>query len=1526
MDNADNPEESKIQANTNSVAVDNVSIGGSIEGTFIAGSHNVVGFTSDQVSALITQISTTFQVKPFDGRCPYKGLDVFEEEDADLFFGREKLVDDLVGRVKGSRTVFITGPSGSGKSSLVRAGLIHTLKHGQIKNSERWLYATLKPGREPIAELARVASILAGSTNAEDEIRAKAMKDQTIFARWCDISLKEGRDKRVVLFIDQFEEVFTQINAEAERIAFLNLLTHAANTENGRVIVLFSMRSDFVSNCASYPDLNALLNKQFIQIGAMQPGELVSAIALPALRVGLRIDPDLVAQIVNDMEGEPGALPLMQFALKDLFDSQQVRGGVIELTRSDYLHHGGIHKALERHADSSFQKLDEREKELARSIFGGLIEIGRGTQDTRRTALFDELIPANAKAEEVEAIMRKLADARLITTDEQAGKDTVTISHEKLIDAWPWLNRLVNENRDVIALQNEITSDAKEWQDRHRDASYLYTGARLIKAREELAAKKLVLTELAEEFVITAQARQRRGQVVAISGVAILIGLLVFAVIFFSRLSTQNAQTAAAAQAASTSAVAQQLIAQAANTKSAASEQQAIEAQADLTSNLNETTIRFRKARNQSLSAQSEQINKDSPSASILLALEAIKLNQEAKEPVTYEAYQALRDALANTQGIPVEGNSEAVLAMQYSKDGHWFATGGRDGLLRVWDTKQSQVAGTPALTFDCNQGEVQELFFSEDGSRLTSRGSNKTICVWDMSTPDPTQTVRQLEVDLPALDTFTASPDGRWAAAGNVETNQVVIWNLESGQTFGSIDISNKPAPGLLELAFNPAGTILLVGNDSTITFWSIEGTGPERMPSSGLVTLDGKGLGGLSEIHVRHVQFTPNGRSVVGLGTTCRLLDCTWRTYEGVFIFETADLRTVPKLPLSTQNINISPDGHWIAGGSYYNTILVSDLKLNHNPLQLDGHQAGVNTLVFSNDGRWLASATGVQGDGTVRLWDLSAKNPAEAPIIIPTSLEKNTLLAFDAQTNWLAISSEDQLVRLFDLTTKKFSIEPLEFSNTQVRFAPLYWASLAGNPALNWLVPVDYAMKPGSLNDIISIPPTILAKLSPEVRIYGNRPDPHGTQLVYDLCADGLNCELFEIDVSQGGSATPRTLISAGEIIPEVDTISFTSDHQWMIVTAYIGSDIYYNGLYLVDLRENSPGLRKENYLSSAGGYVFSDRWLFASTDAGLTYLDLTAPDPVASRKFISGIYPRTISPDGRWLAGYMSASGNLGLLDLSQLEKGSPKNVNLNIPVEQYTPDLAFSSDSRWLTLNNDESFYLWDLSRAETESPALSIPMNITYRTMSLDQHWLGLLDGAGDVTLVELSGNAPVIREIQTNIPAGGYVDIAFSPDNRWFVTLDRQGVAYLYDLPGASSEPLIPNRALNALASLSFNSDKGNIMLAGGTTNGKILLWNMNDLLSDVNTSPIVLQGGVKAYDEIAFTPDNSWILAYGSEEPLKAWRAKFEEVMEFACAAAGRNLTPSEWTKYGFTEAYRKTCEQWSLASERISITPTP
>ncbi|MBK9782304.1 MAG: AAA family ATPase [Anaerolineales bacterium] len=749
-----------VNADHSSNAVGSISVGGDISGNITIG--NTTGYTAEQVSVLIAQIQSTFQPKPFDGRCPYKGLDVFEEEDAELFFGREKLVDDLVSRVKDSRTIFVTGPSGSGKSSLVRAGLIHALKQGAIKGSDRWLYATMKPGRDPIESLASAFSRLK-SPELGNYFRQHV--DQLKVLHECaESALTDNKNQRLVLFIDQFEEVFTQINNEEERVAFLNLLTHAATIENGRVIILFSMRSDFVSNCATYPQLNELLSKQFRQIGAMQPEELVSAIAQPALRVRLRIDPDLIAQIINEMKGEPGALPLMQFALKDLFDSQQDKNGVIALILNDYLQRGGIHKALEHHADDAFSKLSNHEQELARSIFSGLIEIGRGTQDTKRTAIFDELVPANTKAEDVEAIVQKLADARLVTTDEQAGRDTVTISHEKLIDAWPWLHRLVNENRDVIALQNQITADAKEWVEHKKDTSYLYSGGRLANVREQVKKQKLILGNLAQEFVQTAKARQRRLQTILISAVLLVVIASIIASVVFQNQAQKYAEAANFA-----------------NTQQAAAQTNAEEAQ-------KQTRI----AQAGELAAQSAATRNENFSLSLLLGIESFK-----KADTTQSQSILLQNTQTNIQLVSYfYRHSSTVNSLALNQDNSILASGGctkyndiykncERGEVILWNLESKAPIRSLSTALD---GDVTSLAFSPRDTLLASGSCKK------------------------AGTQSSACKDG-----------QIILWSQHNFEIKKEIIL---PDSGLVkQIRFSSSGKYLMsVSEDDIIRVWNVE------------------------------------------------------------------------------------------------------------------------------------------------------------------------------------------------------------------------------------------------------------------------------------------------------------------------------------------------------------------------------------------------------------------------------------------------------------------------------------------------------------------------------------------------------------------------------------------------------------------------------------------------------------------------------------------------------------------------------
>jgi WD40 repeat protein len=949
---SDETQAPNIQTDTNSTAAGDIHVGGSIEGSLVIGSNNVVGYTVEQVEVLIKDISTTFQPKPFDGHCPYKGLDYFEEEDAGLFFGREKLVEDLVDRLNESRSLFVTGPSGSGKSSLVRAGLIHALKQGKIKNSEGWLFGIMKPGREPIAELARITSKLAKSINAEDEICSRAPTDPTIFRRWCEIALGDGKDERVIIFIDQFEEVFTQINRETAN-TLIDLLDNAISKENGHVILLFAMRSDFVSNCAAFPKLNALLNQQFIQIGGMGADELVSAIAQPALRVGLRIDPDLIAQIIKDMQGEPGALPLMQFALKDLFDSQQAQGGIIALTLNDYLQRGGIRKALERHADSSFNNLDEHEQELARSIFTGLIEIGRGTQDTRRTAMFDELVPANAKSEEVQAIVRKLADARLITTDEIAGKDTVTISHEKLIDAWPWLKKLVNENRDLIALQNEIAADAKEWEEHKRDVSYLYLGARLGIAQEQLTAKRIVLNGLAKDFIEEGialregetkekESLRRRIIVGLIAGITIALVLAGFAVY--------------------------QMV-QAREKTSIAQEQ-------------------TRLARNGELSAESVALRDKDFQLSLLLGIAAF---QDLK---SIQSQGALFD---NVQANPqlqsfLNGHTSYISSVAFSPDGKTLASGSQDRTIILWDVEKHQPLGQP---LQGHSSWVSSVAFSPDGKTLASGSQDRTIILWDVETRQPLGQPLQGHTDY--VNSVAFSPDGKTLASGS-DDDTIILWDVAKRQPLG------QPLQGHTDyvnsVAFSPDGKILASGSgDGTIILWDMEKRQPIGQPLKGHIgsgssvafSPDGKTLASGSgdgtivlwdvekrqpigqplsghTSYVYSVAFSPDGKTLASGSedNTILLWDVEKRQRIG---------QPLTGHPDAVSSVAFSPDGKTLASGSWDQTIMLWDVE-KRQPIgqPLKGDTNVVWSVAFSPDGKTLASSGAY---GTIILWDIDPQS---------------------------------------------------------------------------------------------------------------------------------------------------------------------------------------------------------------------------------------------------------------------------------------------------------------------------------------------------------------------------------------------------------------------------------------------------------------------------------------------------------------------------------------------------------------------
>ena len=325
-----------------------------------------------------------------EGICPFKGLASFEPVDADYFFGRERLVAELVARLVGAGFLGIVGPSGSGKSSVLRAGLLPALAGGVLPGSEGWRRLLLRPGERPLDELRRVLVSGAKDPLAEalDALPANA---------------------RLLLAVDQLEELFTACRSDAERAAFADTLARAAADPEGRAVVVVALRADFYGRFAAYPGLAELLGGNHVLVGPMQASELRRAVELPAGRVGLRVEPELADALVDDVEGEPGALPLLSTALLELWQKRQDNA----LTLAAYRESGGVHGAVARLAEGTYARVPDERKPLVRAIMLRLVGEGEGDAPVRRRAPLAEL--DLERNEDVADVLATLADSRLVT-------------------------------------------------------------------------------------------------------------------------------------------------------------------------------------------------------------------------------------------------------------------------------------------------------------------------------------------------------------------------------------------------------------------------------------------------------------------------------------------------------------------------------------------------------------------------------------------------------------------------------------------------------------------------------------------------------------------------------------------------------------------------------------------------------------------------------------------------------------------------------------------------------------------------------------------------------------------------------------------------------------------------------------------------------------------------------------------------------------------------------------------------------
>src|SRR5687767_9892398 len=437
------------------------------------------------------------------GICPYKGLNYFEEGDADLFVGRETLTTKLTDRVfsvtssgspSNTRFLAVIGASGSGKSSLVRAGIIPTLRWN--KKSADWQIYILTPTAHPLESLAARLTQENPSVTQTATLMDDLARDPRSLHLFAKRKLGVGNHARLFLVVDQFEELFALCRSEEERAAFIGNLLTAASEADGPVIILITLRADFYAHCASYIQLREALARNQEYIGAMSDEELCRAIEEPARRGRWELEPGFVDLLLHDVGHEPGALPLLSHAL---FETWQRRRGRT-MTMSGYASSGGVRGAIAETAETVFTDQFTREqKTIARKIFLRLTQLSDETSmaDTRRRATFNELILKPEETTITRTVLKALADARLIITSQ----DSAEVAHEALIREWPTLRGWLENNREGLRLHRQLTEAAHEWVEIEHSPDILYRGARLAQAREWASTHQDEMNALERQFL-----------------------------------------------------------------------------------------------------------------------------------------------------------------------------------------------------------------------------------------------------------------------------------------------------------------------------------------------------------------------------------------------------------------------------------------------------------------------------------------------------------------------------------------------------------------------------------------------------------------------------------------------------------------------------------------------------------------------------------------------------------------------------------------------------------------------------------------------------------------------------------------------------------------------------------------------------------------------------------------------------------------------------------------------------------------
>ena len=923
---------------------------------------------------------------------PYKGLRAFDESDTADFFGREALIQQLLLRLKEggdlARFLAVVGPSGSGKSSVVKAGVLPALKRGALPNSENWLIAELVPGSNPLQELE--VALLERAGNPQLSLMEELEKDMLGLLRAVDLCLPNDPVVDLLLVIDQFEELFTLVHDEKFRSHFLDILLTAVLDESSRVHIIITLRADFIDRLLNYADFSELISQRIEFILPLTEDEMERAIVGPANRVGLKMDAGIVSDIIHDLGDQPGTLPLLQYSLTELFDKRE--GNII--TKVSYQSIGGALGALGRRAEHVFLGLGITSQSTARQLFLRLVTLGEGVEDTRRRVLrteLDSLVKQEGRnnpsgSKEMQLVLDSFGKSRLLTFDRDplTGSPTVEIAHEVLIRAWKRLREWLVDGREDLHIQRQIMLAAREWISGKQDPSFLATGARLVRFESLAKESNLALNDqeraylnasIAERQQREAKRTARRRRTLYLQRLAIGILAFLFLAAVWTSIFAFNQRNEARVQ---------------------------------------ERIAFSRQLAAQALAEVEKPIGNDEFAA--LLAIRSLNLQYD---PI---ADAALVQAAGKLPIREFSGHNDEIRSVAYSPDGKYVLTGSVDTTVKLWEA----ATGKEIYTLQGHTGEITDVAFSPNSLYALTGSTDHTARLWNISTG---QEVFTLKGHADEVLSVAFSPDGNYILTTVWGDNRAKLWEVATGREVHSFNPSGLGNGA----SFSPDGKYVLAASGETAELWEVS-TGQEIFSLSGhsneiygtAFSPDGKYMltGSIDntailwdfstgqEIYtirghsssVRSVAFSPDGKYILtGSGDrTARLWDVatgmevrSWRGHfgrvwsavfssDGKYIltgsadgkaklwnFAIAEEYTVRGHNDEVFGAAFSPDGKQILTSSLDLTAKIWDASTRQELRTLSGHIETINRVNFSPDGKYAVTAG---EDGATKLWDVA------------------------------------------------------------------------------------------------------------------------------------------------------------------------------------------------------------------------------------------------------------------------------------------------------------------------------------------------------------------------------------------------------------------------------------------------------------------------------------------------------------------------------------------------------------------------